>query len=92
MTYVLPLVGSIKVSPGLMRPDRSASSIMRRAIRSLTLPPALKYSSFAYTVALIPRLCGNLFNLTRGVLPMCWVIASRATGGMAGVVLDDMTA
>lgn len=35
------------VSPGLRVPSRSASSIIRRLIRSFTLPPALKNSHFA---------------------------------------------
>ena len=41
---VLPEVGSIIVSPVLRRPFFSASSTMRRPMRSLTLPPALKNS------------------------------------------------
>ena len=44
---VFPLVGSINVSPGLIRPDFSASSIIRLPIRSLTEPPALKNSHLA---------------------------------------------
>ncbi len=43
----LPEVGSIKQSPGLIRPDFSASSIIRLPIRSLTEPPALKNSHLA---------------------------------------------
>ena len=44
-TPVLPEVGSmIVVTPGVIFPAFSASSIIRRAIRSLTLPPALKNS------------------------------------------------
>lgn len=35
------------VSPGLRMPARSASSIIRRLIRSFTLPPALKNSHLA---------------------------------------------
>jgi hypothetical protein len=46
---VLPLVGSISVSPGLMRPDSSASSTIRSAMRSLIDPPALKNSHLAPT-------------------------------------------
>src|SRR5688572_5795211 len=41
---VLPLVGSIRVSPGLMRPDFSASSSMRTPMRSLTEPPGFMNS------------------------------------------------
>jgi hypothetical protein len=44
---VLPLVGSISVSPGFMRPSASAISTMRSPIRSFTLPPAEKNSHFA---------------------------------------------
>ncbi|KXK02744.1 MAG: hypothetical protein UZ03_NOB001001835 [Nitrospira sp. OLB3] len=44
---VLPLVGSTIVPPGLSLPCRSASSIMFRQIRSLTLPPGLKDSTLA---------------------------------------------
>ena len=38
-TPVLPLVGSMMVAPGRSRPCFSASSIIARATRSLTLPP-----------------------------------------------------
>ena len=48
---MLPDVGSTIVPPGLSRPDSSAASIMRTAIRSFTDPPGLKYSTFARTVA-----------------------------------------
>lgn len=47
---MFPLVGSIKVSPNLIRCDSSASSTMRRPIRSLTEPPALKNSHFATAI------------------------------------------
>ena len=43
---VLPLVGSTMVPLGLSFPCRSASLIMLRQIRSLTLPPGLKNSTF----------------------------------------------
>lgn len=76
MTYVFPLVGSIKVSPGLILPLFSASSIILRAIRSLTLPPALKSSTFAYTLALIPRDWGILFSRTSGVWPISLVAST----------------
>src|SRR3990172_3405144 len=48
---VLPLVGSTMVSPGLIRPSRSAASIMLRAIRSLMLPAGLCDSTLATTSA-----------------------------------------
>lgn len=44
---VFPDVGSMSVSPGRSTPARSASSTMRRLMRSLTLPPALKNSHLA---------------------------------------------
>lgn len=44
---VFPEVGSMMVSPGLRTPALSASSTMRRAILSFTLPPALKNSHLA---------------------------------------------
>ena len=43
---VFPEVGSMIVQPGLSSPAVSAASIMRLPIRSLTEPPALKYSHF----------------------------------------------
>lgn len=90
-SHVFPLVGSIKVSPGLILPNLSASSIIRSAIRSLTLPPALKNSSFAYTAASIPRLWGIRLSLTIGELPICSVMASMTTGGIFGMVMVDVT-
>ena len=64
---VLPLVASIKVEPGLIRPCLSASSIIRTAIRSLTEPPGLRNSHLA-------RNCTGysapiLFRRTIGVCP-----------------------
>ena len=44
-------VGSTIVPPGLSSPDASAASIMRRAMRSFTDPPGLRYSTLASTVA-----------------------------------------
>lgn len=44
---VFPEVGSMIVSPGFKVPARSASSIIRRLMRSFTLPPALKNSHLA---------------------------------------------
>jgi len=64
----LPLVGSTIVPPGWSRPDFSASSTIRSAIRSLTLPPGLKYSTLASTVAEMPSV--TLRRRTSGVLPI----------------------
>ena len=46
-TPVFPEVGSTIVPPSRRRPRASASSIMDRAMRSLTLPPGFRNSSFA---------------------------------------------
>src|SRR5690349_17991804 len=55
------------VPPGLSSPDASAASTMRSAIRSFTLPPGLRYSSLASTVASIPAATGP--SRTSGVFP-----------------------
>src|SRR3990172_2227344 len=65
---VLPEVGSTTVSPGFSRPSRSASSIMARAMRSLTLPPGFTDSSFPRTMA-HPDLTSRRSG-TSGVSPM----------------------
>jgi hypothetical protein len=49
---VLPEVPSMIVPPGLSRPARSASSIMRTAMRSLIELPGLTVSILATTSAL----------------------------------------
>ena len=68
------------VPPGLSSPLRSASSIMRTAIRSLMELPGLKVSSLARTVASItPRVIALI--RTMGVRPMAFRIVS-ATGGI----------
>ncbi len=48
---VLPLVGSMTTPPGFSVPERSASSIIARQMRSLTEPPGLDCSIFAQTAA-----------------------------------------
>lgn len=78
---VFPLVGSISVSPGLMRPLFSASRIMRLPIRSFTLPPALKYSHLASISHSMPSAFGIAFRRTSGVLPMKSRIESPIFGG-----------
>lgn len=48
---VFPDVGSMRTdTPGVMRPFFSASSTIRKAMRSFTLPPALKNSHFASVI------------------------------------------
>jgi hypothetical protein len=69
---VFPDVPSTTVPPGFRRPSRSASSIMRRAIRSLIELPGLKVSTLARTVASVTPLVMALIR-TIGVFP----IASR---------------
>src|SRR5689334_3536191 len=73
-TPVLPLVGSTMVPPGFSSPLCSAASIMRRAMRSFTDPPGLKYSTLARTVAWMPAV--TLLSLTSGVLPTRLIIES----------------
>ena len=68
---VFPEVGSIRVSPGLMRPSFSASSTILKPIRSFRDPPAFKNSHFANK--LHSKCDPILFNCTTGVCP----IASR---------------
>ena len=66
---VLPLVGStMVVRPGVMRPSRSAASIMLTPIRSFTEPQGLKNSSLAATSASIFPV--TRLSLTRGVFPV----------------------
>ncbi len=47
---------------------------MRRAMRSFTEPPGLKYSTLARTVALMPLV--TLLSRTSGVLPTRLIIES----------------
>ena len=67
---VLPLVGSMRVAPGLIMPCFSASTIMLRQMRSLTLPPGLRASSFA----LLWRLCLGLVCLVLLVVFFLWFL------------------
>src|SRR5215472_11532697 len=65
---VLPDVGSTMVPPGLRSPDASAAATIRRAIRSLTDPPGLKYSTLASTAEPgTPRVTDR--SRTSGVFP-----------------------
>src|SRR5262245_42185870 len=66
---VLPDVPSMIVPPGLSLPERSASSIIFTAIRSLIELPGLNVSILANTSASTrPR--GIRFSRTSGVLPI----------------------
>ena len=69
---VLPEVGSMMTEPGFRAPLASASSIIRLAMRSLTEPAGLRYSSLASTVAFRPRAFSVLVISSRGVPPMSW--------------------
>ena len=65
---MLPEVGSTIVPPGRRSPLASAAATIRSAMRSLTDPPGLKYSTFASTVAPgIPRVTDR--SRTSGVFP-----------------------
>src|SRR5689334_6858427 len=64
---VLPEVGSMIVPPGRSSPDRSASSIIVRAIRSFTLPPGFSCSSLARITGLTPL--ATFCSRTIGVWP-----------------------
>jgi len=61
----------IVVWPGWIRPDCSAASIMRSAIRSLTEPPAEKNSHFARRVHSNASSREILVSWIRGVWPTC---------------------
>ena len=65
---MLPLVGSMSVSPGLMRPLFSASSTMRLPMRSLTEPPAFMNSHLPSSSHLRPA--PMLLMRMSGVHPM----------------------
>jgi hypothetical protein len=66
---VLPDVPSMMVPPGFSRPVRSASSIIRTAMRSFSEFPGLKVSSLATTVASVTPRVIELMR-TSGVLPI----------------------
>lgn len=83
---VLPLVGSMSVYPCFSVPLASASSIILSAILSLTDPPALKKSHFAYTLHVTPSACGMRFKRTSGVFPICPNIESSGGGALLWTV------
>jgi hypothetical protein len=67
---VLPDVGSTMVPPGFSSPDASAASIIFSAMRSFTLPPGLKYSTFASTRGASGPVGTTWLRRTSGVWPM----------------------
>jgi hypothetical protein len=82
---VLPDVPSMMVPPGLSNPFRSASSIIRIAMRSLMELPGLNVSSFAKTVALSPLVIRLI--RTMGVSPTASRMESNAFFAVA-VLMD----
>src|SRR5215469_13797402 len=72
-TPVFPDVGSTMMPPGFSSPDCSAASIMRSAIRSLTEPPGLKYSTLASTTG---QATGDLAE------PQQWSVADQIDQGV----------
>jgi hypothetical protein len=73
---VLPEVGSTSTVPGLIRPARSAASIIATPMRSLTELMGLKNSSFAASSAPTPCALARRSRRTIGVAPMVSVIES----------------
>ena len=67
---VFPDVGSMIVEPGLSFPSFSACSIISFAIRSLTEPAGLKYSTFARSLASKLYFSSMCVNSTSGVCPI----------------------
>ena len=72
---VLPLVGSTTMLEEFNFPSSSAARIIDTAMRSLTLPVGLKYSSLAAISASSP--CVRLRKRTNGVLPISEVTSSK---------------
>src|ERR1700687_1099891 len=72
---VLPEVESMSVFSGVSAPRRSPSSIIHRAARSLTEPPGLNHSAFAYT-STRGNSGSNMRMRRSGVLPISLVISA----------------
>src|ERR1700716_2343256 len=72
---VLPEVESMIVFSCLSTPRRSPSSIIDRAARSLTEPPGLNHSAFAYTSTRGNSL-SNMRMRSSGVFPISRVISA----------------
>ena len=60
------------VDPGLSLPLASASSIIALAMRSLTDPAGLRYSSLARIRAFVPVSFSMRASSSKGVLPISW--------------------
>ena len=87
---VLPLVGSMSVSPGRILPELIASSTILTPILSLTEPPGLRNSHLASTVAWMPSPRGIELSRTKGVFPTAWRMLSKTIGGGAMDVDDGV--
>src|ERR1700749_3729737 len=72
-TPVLPEVGSTITPPSRSRPSRSAVSIIRRAMRSLTEPPGFRYSILASTSRVLATPFVTDLSRSKGVLPIASV-------------------
>src|SRR5437762_11823124 len=75
---MLPLVRSITVSPFLMSPAFSASTIIRSAARSFTLKPGLADSSLTRTRQPVPA--ARRLSATQGVSPISSSTFSHTEG------------
>lgn len=73
-----PELLSTRCDDGVIVPERSPSSMMNRAGRSLTLPPGLSSSSLAITVC--PASGNSRLNRTNGVRPTQLTMESWTTG------------
>ncbi len=69
-TPVLPEVGSTITPPGRSLPSRSARSIMRSAMRSLTEPPGFRYSTLTSTFGVFATPSTTDFRRIKGVFPI----------------------
>ncbi|TDT32477.1 hypothetical protein CLV29_0054 [Naumannella halotolerans] len=83
---MLPLVTSTIVPPGCRAPDSSAWRMIDQAARSFTLPSGLRYSSFASSRALRPRLVEYFCSSSSGV----WPIRSVMLVAMVVMVRDPV--
>ena len=85
---MLPDVGSTIVPPGRNSPEASAASIIRTAMRSLTLPPGLTYSILASTVARVRSLI-TLRSRTSGNTGVGLAIVAQQRGYHCVFVCPD---
>ena len=86
---VLPLVGSMMIVSGPMRPSRSAASIIAAAIRSFTLQSGFMFSILPAIVATQPSVTRR--SRTSGVRPMHCVMSSRIPAGSVDMIMEAPT-